>query len=85
MFASRQQKISERGERERGELPGGPDSADNKLCSAFFFGLCAHGSPAWTDLALLAPDSTEFGGKCLVHRAEKGGSGGDGEGGRCSS
>lgn len=58
VFTAKHRKISQKGE--AGVLPGGFASTDNKLYSAFL-GLCTHGSPAWTDLALLARDTAELG------------------------
>lgn len=59
VFTAKHRKISQKGEGR--VLPGGFGSADNKLYSAFL-GLCTRGSPAWTDLALLARGTTELGG-----------------------
>lgn len=65
VFTAKQHKLSQKGE--NGVLPAGFDFTDNKLYSAVS-GLCAHGSPAWTDLALLVLDTTELGGKWSDHR-----------------
>lgn len=72
VFTVKQRKTSQKGEGR--VLPGGLGSTDNKLYSAFL-GLCTRGSPAWTDLALLARDTTEFGenGQMTVGRRGVGG------------